>query len=44
VEAVLAVALAVDPKERYANAGLFWDALLAASRSAVKRPFRALPA
>ena len=30
VEAVLARALAVDPKERYANAGEFWNALLAA--------------
>ncbi|MEP7051232.1 MAG: protein kinase, partial [Pseudomonadota bacterium] len=30
VEAVLSRALAVDPKQRYANAGLFWDALLAA--------------
>ena len=30
VVAVLETALAVDPKERYANAGLFWDALLAA--------------
>ena len=30
VEAVLGKALAVDPKERYANAGEFWDALLSA--------------
>ncbi|HEY3256874.1 MAG TPA: serine/threonine-protein kinase, partial [Polyangiaceae bacterium] len=30
IEAVFATALAVDPKERYANAGEFWDALLAA--------------
>jgi eukaryotic-like serine/threonine-protein kinase len=30
IEAVLNHALAVDPKERYANAGQFWDALLAA--------------
>jgi eukaryotic-like serine/threonine-protein kinase len=30
VDAVLEVALAVDPKQRYANAGLFWDALLSA--------------
>ena len=30
IEAVLNQALAVDPKERYANAGQFWDALLAA--------------
>ncbi|HEX3854218.1 MAG TPA: serine/threonine-protein kinase [Polyangiaceae bacterium] len=30
IDAVLETALAVDPKERYANAGLFWDALLAA--------------
>lgn len=28
VEAVLGKALAVDPKERYSNAGEFWDALL----------------
>jgi eukaryotic-like serine/threonine-protein kinase len=30
IESVLNHALAVDPKERYANAGQFWDALLAA--------------
>ncbi len=30
IDAVLEVALAVDPKERYANASLFWEALLAA--------------
>jgi serine/threonine protein kinase len=30
IEAVFATALAVDPKERYPNAGEFWDALLAA--------------
>jgi len=30
IEAVLAVALSVDPKERYPNAGQFWDALEAA--------------
>ncbi len=30
IEAVLDHALAVDPKERYANAGQFWDALLSA--------------
>ncbi len=30
VEAVLSVALSVDPKERYPNAGQFWDALQAA--------------
>ncbi|HEY5376083.1 MAG TPA: protein kinase [Polyangiaceae bacterium] len=30
IDSVLETALAVDPKERYANAGLFWDALLAA--------------
>ena len=30
IEAVLMTALAVDPKERYPNAGVFWDALLAA--------------
>jgi serine/threonine-protein kinase len=33
VEAVLTTALAVDPKERYARAGVFWDALLAAVAS-----------
>ncbi len=31
VEAVLRSALAVDPKERYLNAGEFWDALVAAA-------------
>jgi serine/threonine protein kinase len=31
VEAVLAVALSVDPRERYPNAGAFWDALVAAA-------------
>jgi serine/threonine protein kinase len=30
IEAVFATALAVDPKDRYPNAGEFWDALLAA--------------
>jgi hypothetical protein len=30
IDAVLGHALAVDPKERYVNAGQFWDALLAA--------------
>ena len=30
LEAVFSSALAVDPKERYPNAGEFWDALLAA--------------
>jgi eukaryotic-like serine/threonine-protein kinase len=30
IEAVLSVALSVDPKERYPNAGAFWDALQAA--------------
>jgi len=30
LETVFATALAVDPKERYANAGQFWDALLSA--------------
>jgi serine/threonine protein kinase len=30
IEAVLAVALSVDPKVRYPNAGQFWDALQAA--------------
>lgn len=33
VEAVFARALAVDPKERYANASEFWDALLVAATS-----------
>ena len=33
VEGVFAKALAVDPKDRYANAGEFWDALLAAAKS-----------
>jgi serine/threonine protein kinase len=33
IEAVLTTALAVDPKERYANASQFWDALLAAAKS-----------
>ena len=33
VETVLAIALAVDPKDRYPNAGAFWDALLAAIAS-----------
>src|SRR5262245_60896055 len=31
LEAVLRLALAVDPKERYLNAGDFWDALVAAA-------------
>ncbi len=30
IEAVLATALSVDPKERYPNTGQFWDALLVA--------------
>jgi serine/threonine-protein kinase len=33
VEAVLATALAVDPRERYPNATAFWDALTAAARN-----------
>ena len=33
IEAVLRSALAVDPKERYLNAGEFWDALIAAARA-----------
>jgi eukaryotic-like serine/threonine-protein kinase len=32
IEAVLATALSVDPRERYPNAGAFWDALLSATR------------
>jgi eukaryotic-like serine/threonine-protein kinase len=32
VEAVLATALSVDPRERYPNANAFWDALEAAAR------------
>src|SRR6185503_3300341 len=31
VEAVLRSALAVDPKERYLNAGEFWDAMVSAA-------------
>jgi len=33
VEAVLATALSVDPRERYPNANAFWDALTAAARN-----------
>jgi serine/threonine protein kinase len=33
VEAVLATALSVDPRERYPNANMFWDALTAAARN-----------
>lgn len=33
VEAVLATALSVDPRERYPNATTFWDALTAAARN-----------
>jgi serine/threonine protein kinase len=33
VEAVLRAALSVDPRERYPNAGAFWDALVAAARA-----------
>ncbi|HEX2674397.1 MAG TPA: protein kinase [Polyangiaceae bacterium] len=33
VEGVFAKALAVDPKDRYPNAGEFWDAMLAAAKS-----------
>ncbi|MEB2324633.1 MAG: serine/threonine-protein kinase, partial [Sorangiineae bacterium] len=51
VEAVFARALAVDPRERYAHAGIFWDDLLASlglesapdagsSRSAAARDLR----
>ena len=38
IEAVLRTALAVDPKERYPNAGQFWDALLAAIASSGELP------
>src|SRR6187431_216523 len=38
IEAVFATALAVDPKERYPNAGEFWDALLAAVASSGEIP------
>ena len=38
VEAVLSTALAVDPKERYANAGEFWDALVAAIAASTDIP------
>jgi serine/threonine protein kinase len=33
VEAVLATALSVDPRERYPNAGAFWDALQSAAKN-----------
>ena len=33
VEAVLATAMSVDPRERYPNANAFWDALTAAARN-----------
>jgi serine/threonine-protein kinase len=33
VEAVLATALSVDPRERYPNTNAFWDALTSAARS-----------
>ncbi len=42
VEAVLATALSVDPRERYPNATAFWDALTAASRRDPER-LSALP-
>jgi eukaryotic-like serine/threonine-protein kinase len=42
VEAVLATALAVDPRERYPNATAFWEALSAASRRDPER-LSALP-
>ncbi|HMJ16486.1 MAG TPA: serine/threonine-protein kinase [Polyangiaceae bacterium] len=35
VEDVLRTALAVDPKERHANAGEFWEALIAAAASSL---------
>ena len=38
IETVFATALAVDPKERYPNAGDFWDALLAAFASSGELP------
>jgi eukaryotic-like serine/threonine-protein kinase len=37
VEAVLATALSVDPRERYPNAQAFWDALLAAAKNEPER-------
>ncbi len=37
VEAVLATALSVDPRERYPNAQVFWDALLSASKHEPER-------
>ena len=42
IDAVLEVALAVDPKQRYANAGQFWDALLAALAQAGEAPISAV--
>lgn len=33
VEAVLATALSVDPRERYPNTNAFWDALISAAKS-----------
>jgi serine/threonine protein kinase len=50
IEAVLSVALSVDPKERYPNAGQFWDALKAAvaqsgaAANAAAAPFSAVSA
>ncbi|MEO6601202.1 MAG: serine/threonine-protein kinase [Polyangiaceae bacterium] len=38
IEGVLTHALAVDPKERYANAGQFWDELLAALAASSELP------
>ncbi|MDF3068414.1 MAG: hypothetical protein K0R38_4015 [Polyangiaceae bacterium] len=37
VEAVLATALSVDPRERYPNAQAFWEALIGASKSEPER-------
>jgi serine/threonine protein kinase len=37
VEAVLATALSVDPRERYPNATAFWDALMGATRTHPER-------
>lgn len=37
VEAVLATALSVDPRERYPNANAFWDALTVACRNEPQR-------
>jgi serine/threonine-protein kinase len=43
VEAVFKRALAVDPRNRYTNAGEFWDALVAANDADRSRPTRPSP-